>query len=171
MTFEVAVRLTPALRRQAAKRAFSVIRGRSDLILAIVAVFMGILLVAEIGTSIARPETVEAGSPITWVPVLVLVLYAITFSLKRMALHKAEAPEKGDVEATYTVSDEGLRYSIHKSTGLTPWHKFTRLTRFPDVWLLFVDRATVLILPAEKMEGDVGDFVVRRVRESGGKVK
>jgi hypothetical protein len=171
MNVEIAVHLTPEIRRRAAARAFTVLRGRSDFMLAIVAGVMVVVLVLEIILAALHPETVDWGAPLSWMPVMVLGLYAVTQILKRLALRKAEAREKGDVTVKYVVTNDGLRYDTPHGRGTMPWRKFARLARFPEVWLLFVDRATVLILPADQMGGAAGDFVAAKVKENGGRVK
>jgi hypothetical protein len=71
----------------------------------------------------------------------------------------------------YRITDAGLSVPTSSGEVAYPWKQFHRLVRSRAVWLLFHGKATALFLPAEAVAGDVGEFLVSKVRESGGEVK
>jgi hypothetical protein len=77
----------------------------------------------------------------------------------------------GEFEATYRVTDEGIRYETPYACGIYPCRVFHRLLRFSDMWLLYVDHANAIVLPTDRLGEEVRAFLVQKVRECGGEVK
>jgi hypothetical protein len=77
----------------------------------------------------------------------------------------------GDYDMTYGIDDEAIRYQSRFACGLVPWNKCKGLIRRKDIWILCPSGESYLVLPADAMAGNVGEFVLGKVRENGGKVK
>ena len=77
----------------------------------------------------------------------------------------------GEYTQTYIIADDALHVKNPYGQGIAPWCKFEKLHRFDDMWLLFITKAVYYILPVDEMKGEVGDFIISKVRENGGKVK
>jgi len=77
----------------------------------------------------------------------------------------------GEREVAYRATDEALHVSAPEGNMKIPWAVPEKLWRYRDFWLIFIDRVNTYILPADKMAGDLGEFIIRKVRENGGKVK
>jgi hypothetical protein len=77
----------------------------------------------------------------------------------------------GEYTQTYLITDDALQVKNPYAQGAMPWTKFEKLCRFDDMWLLFITKATYYVLPADEMRGEVGEFIIGKVRENGGKVK
>lgn len=77
----------------------------------------------------------------------------------------------GEFEATYRITDEGLHVLTPYFNGLISWSKFRKLHRFKDVWLLTTGPKDVHALPSDSLQGEVGEFLIRKIRESDGKVR
>jgi hypothetical protein len=77
----------------------------------------------------------------------------------------------GEAQVVYNITYEILHITTPQGQMDYPWRVFDRLEKRKDVWLLFYDRRRYLILPAAQMQGEVGEFLVAKVRENGGKVK
>jgi hypothetical protein len=91
--------------------------------------------------------------------------------LRRARWARKQVAQWGEYEATYRMTDEGLHVSTPYFNGVSPWSQFRKLHRFKDVWLLVTGPTDVLALPSESSQGEVGEFVVRRIRENGGEVR
>jgi hypothetical protein len=77
----------------------------------------------------------------------------------------------GTYDVVYQITDEGVETRSPTGNTCMAWDKFEALWRFEDMWLLFFTRAQFFVLPTDKIAGDLGDFVVEKVRANGGKVK
>jgi hypothetical protein len=77
----------------------------------------------------------------------------------------------GEYTQTYIITDDALQVKNPYAQGAMPWSKLEKLCRFDDMWLLFLTKATYYILPVDEMKGEVGEFIIGKVRENGGKVK
>jgi len=77
----------------------------------------------------------------------------------------------GQFEATYRIADDGLHMRTPQGEVMMPWHKFARLVRHHDLWILGVTRDIEYTLPAEKLTPQVREFIVSKIMEHGGKVR
>jgi len=111
----------------------------------------------------------------TFIPIVVWAVVAATlwlFSYSRtMRQARLYVGKWGENEVAYRVADEGLHVSAPHGNAMIPWHVAERVWRYSDLWLVFIDPINTYILPADKVAGEVGDFIISKVRENGGKVK
>ena len=108
------------------------------------------------------------------VPTTLLILFfLLILRIRTRGIRQAlEAANRlGDYDAAYRITDELFETKSPYSSDTLPWRAFVRLERHPEFWLLYCTHATAYVLPAKVMAGAVGEFVMRKVRENGGKVK
>jgi hypothetical protein len=114
-------------------------------------------------------------SPFVWVAAAFVTALCLLLCWlgHRKAVGKAVASQSkwGEFQMVYRITDEGVQFRSPYVSGDYPWRMFERLRRFPDVWFLYVNRLAAFTIPADKVTGEVGDFIARKVRENGGKVK
>lgn len=110
-----------------------------------------------------------------FIPIVLWAVIAATmwlfFYSRTMRLARLYVCKWGEHEVAYRVADEGLHVSAPHGNAMIPWHVAERVWRYSDLWLVFIDPVNIYILPADKVAGKVGDFIVAKVRENGGKVK
>jgi hypothetical protein len=96
-----------------------------------------------------------------------------TYLAYHLSLRKirSRAAALGRGAQVYRITDEGLCVPTATGEAVYPWGQFHGLTRSREVWLLFHGRSSAVFFPAEAMEGEVGEFVTARIRESGGVVR
>ena len=114
----------------------------------------------------------------TWVFAAIVVLSLVELFLELFLLPwlrrrgiRVGFRKFGEYTQTYIITDEAFQVKHPYAQGMVPWCKFEKLHRFDDMWLLFITKAVYYILPADEMKGEVGDFIISKVRENGGKVK
>jgi len=83
----------------------------------------------------------------------------------------AQAAEMRPAHLVYRITDEGLHVPITGGEALYPWKQFRLVVRFPDVWLVFYTKMGALYVPADALAGEAGEFLVRKVREGGGRIE
>jgi hypothetical protein len=114
------------------------------------------------------------GYYITWLLALVVAFSLAQLFLwpwlRKRGIHNSFR-KFGEYTQTYTVTDAAFHVKNPYGQGAVPWCKFEKLHRFDDMWLLFITKAVYYILPVDEMKGEVGDFIISKVRENGGKVK
>ncbi|MDY7010868.1 MAG: hypothetical protein SVV80_08985 [Planctomycetota bacterium] len=69
----------------------------------------------------------------------------------------------------YHVTDERLQIKSSLACSDCKWSAFDRLWRFHDMWLLFCE-SRFWVFPQTVLTEEIGDFIVRKVLESGDKV-
>jgi len=122
-------------------------------------------------------SSIDWSNPRTWLwlPVVpaVLAMAALMLVVRGRYNRAIDAIHSrwGEFEATYRVTDDGVRYETPYAAGMYPCKVFHRLLRFADMWLLYVDHANALVFPTDQLGEDVREFLVRKVRECGGEVK
>ncbi len=77
----------------------------------------------------------------------------------------------GEYQATIRLTDASVYDRSPYAEHDYPWDKFEQVWRFDDVWLLFLSPRLFYLLPADQITPEVGEFIVGKVRENGGKVK
>ena len=102
---------------------------------------------------------------------LVMAGYFLLCYLRAMRRARSEVRKWGEREIVYRVTDEGLHVRTPEGSHLAPWRVFERVLQYKTLWLLFTDSVNCYVLPRDRVSGDVGAFLVRKVREAGGKVK
>jgi hypothetical protein len=128
--------------------------------------FLCVLFVINVVFSPLHPITFAVGGVIA----LAIGWHVVTrFLLARWA--RKQVAQWGEYEATYRITDEGLHISTPYFNGVCPWSQFRKLHRFKDVWLLITGPTDVRALPSDTLQGEVGEFVIRKIRENGGKVR
>jgi len=99
------------------------------------------------------------------------VVYLVVSYLRTMRKTRLGFAQFGERELMYRVTDESLQVESPHGKLAVPWDKFGQLWRFEDAWLLFSAAGSFEIFPANLVKGEVGQFLMRKVRENGGKVK
>lgn len=70
----------------------------------------------------------------------------------------------------YRITDEGLRITTSLVCSDCKWSTFDRIYKFSDMWLLSHGQVMFWVLPKTVLTEETGDFIVKKVIESGGKV-
>jgi hypothetical protein len=173
MDARITVKITDDLRHRVMRNT-SPVKLRGPIIwTALFAAMLSVLLVLYL-EGIAH---VDWSSPQTWVWLSILPAIAATLSLLVFVRHRYNRAVQaihsrwGEFEATYSVTDEGIRYETPYACGIYPCKVFHRLLRFSDMWLLYVDHANAIVLPTDRLGPEVREFLVRKVRECGGEVR
>jgi uncharacterized membrane protein YfcA len=100
--------------------------------------------------------------------VLAIVL-ALAFALRnrksRELLRKLESRA-----ARCTLTEDEMRLQSELGTSTLKWRMLEKVVRGPDVWLFFVGKLQNFALPAEKLAGEPGRFIERRIGAAGGKI-
>jgi hypothetical protein len=166
----IRVKITEDFRRRILRRTASRARWLNVLFLLMLAPIFGSMLLALLFSAVGY-GSINWSDPMAWLPLIVVAAFIAIFFFRRLMMNKWAQSGWGDIEATYRITDEGLRYETQYGQGIYPWRVFCRLREYPDIWLLNIDRANLIALPADQLVGDVGEFILRKVRENGGKVK
>ena len=166
----IRVKITEDFRRRILRRAASRGRWVYFLLLLLFVPILAPMLLAVLFSAVGY-GSIDWLDPMAWVPFIVVPIFVAVFLFRRLAISKSARSGWGDIEATYRITDEGLHYETQYGQGIYPWRVFCRLRKYSDMWLLNIDRANVIALPADQVVGDVGEFILRKVRENGGKVK
>jgi len=77
----------------------------------------------------------------------------------------------GSYDVVFRIDDDGISTKTPTAHSRMTWDKFETLWCLPDIWILYVTKRSFDILPADKVAGEVGDFIVEKVRANGGEVK
>lgn len=97
--------------------------------------------------------------------VLPILLY---FVYLRQGLTKFARMQSKNVELALTESEFMTKSDL--GTVSVPWTTFSKLWRYPDVWLLFFDGNSFMTLPANQLDDEVKTMLIEQIRGSGGKV-
>jgi hypothetical protein len=108
-----------------------------------------------------------------WGIVLWLLVVLVVWLIVRRVMRSKSGGQSpyGEFDIIYRLADDGLHYSTPFSTGVYPYKVMQRLKRFPDLWVIYETRETVIPLPTDKLAPEVREFIVSKVREHGGKVQ
>ena len=68
------------------------------------------------------------------------------------------------------LSEQGLEVENDRGCARIPWGEVVRLWRLRDVWLLFISKDAYVPIPARQLQGEIAEFITRRVAERGGRV-
>ena len=140
------------------------------LFLALMVVAAALLLFICIKGFFAGPDWWIAGAPdgILLLLMMLVLGWSYVWMLRNATSHVAKF---GEQQAVYEITDEHLRCETETGSERFPWRAFDAVWRYPDMWLLFYNPVNMLILPADQITPEVGEFIVGKVRENGGKVK
>ena len=72
-------------------------------------------------------------------------------------------------EAEFGFGGDAFAVTYGLSHGQIPWSQVTKLWRYPEGWLLFVDNY-FYTLPLADLGTDVQDYILNRVRAAGAKI-
>ena len=84
---------------------------------------------------------------------------------------QAHFQKYGPYDLVFRIEDNGVATKTPTSQSHTTWDKFETLWRLPDMWILYITKLSFVILPADKVAGALGEFIIEKVRENGGTVK
>ncbi len=73
-------------------------------------------------------------------------------------------------ESTFRFGDDEVSIQSELGESRVKWKVFTKVWRFPEVWLLFSGDRSYVTLPTQPLSPDVKQFIITKVEENGGKV-
>jgi hypothetical protein len=73
-------------------------------------------------------------------------------------------------EAILEFDEDRLRINSDLGNSELKWEMFTEVWCLSDFWLLFVSQAQFITLPLADIDADAREFVLAKVRSSGGKI-
>jgi len=132
----------------------------------VAAVFLSSLILAIFSDSDWWASSVIYGVVLLGGALVLTWIYSRALRMARFHVAKF-----GEPQAVYEITDEHLRYETETGSERFPWRAFDAVWRYRDMWLLFYNPVNMLILPADQITPEVGEFIVGKVRENGGKVK
>ena len=71
---------------------------------------------------------------------------------------------------TFVFDDVGMSVKSEAGSGSLKWELLPRLWQFPDAWLLFTSKNTYSTFPIADVPDEVKDFIVSKMKETGGKI-
>ena len=99
---------------------------------------------------------------------IVILLVMTALSAKERALKYArKLPTR---KARCIITDESITMENALATSMLHWPLVESVVRAPDVWLFFLSKEQLFVLPADKLGAEVGAFVEGRVTAAGGKM-
>lgn len=105
------------------------------------------------------------GSVLVFSIAFVVALYVVHY---RNALYKLNA--LSSQQATLEASETSLSLSSAAGTATLPWSAVSEVWRFKTCWLLVLSKSQFVTLPLASLPPELAEFVLSRVRASGGKV-
>lgn len=163
MDATITVRMDTALRRRVAQRG---IGRRPWIVLICFAVVVGISIATQFvwfGEDAIVCAVPLAGAVVMSCTLLLWTTY--------WAVRSAANTKRGDLDTVYRITEDGIHHQCAYETGILPWHVVERVRRFPDMWLIYQDKVNAHVLPTDQLTAEVQEFIIRKVRENGGKVQ
>ena len=162
MRHEFSYEVTEELSRAATRRFFAkVITWRVPVV--VIIYFALVALLAATGYS-----RIIVGFFLGAISLLMIIVVAAY--LYRRHLASGLLKTLSDHSATCVLDDERLVLRTAMGTTNLAWPLIQRVVRGNRVWLLYLAGQPIW-LPAGPLDGEAGDFLVERVRASGGKVE
>jgi len=72
---------------------------------------------------------------------------------------------------SYELSEEFMKAKSALGSVELKWESFKGIWIFPEVWLLMIDKANYMTLPADQISNEIKEFLKRKIISVGGKVK
>jgi hypothetical protein len=94
-----------------------------------------------------------------------IVVYVVHY---RRSLQKFRQMDKP--QATFHAEESSFTMSSDIGTTTLQWSAVKELWQFPSVWLFLYSKAQFTTLPLACLSPETREYIVRRIRESGGKV-
>jgi hypothetical protein len=155
----VTLHYTPALVRRA---AFAYVRrglGRGGWVaLAVSVATLGYLVLSERDSWLAGAASGVGAA-------FFLFLVGLYFLHYRQGM--AKLARMGEPHAVLQLTDSNLVVASQAGSSSIPWGTFTDLWRFPDFWLLIVDKGQFMTLPLSDLTEDARSFIVSRLGANG----
>ena len=102
------------------------------------------------------------------------VLLSFLFGVAAYRIFLARPLEKfwklNDAAATFRFSDTGIGVESAIGTTEISWTFIEKIWMFADVWLIFYPKQGYSTLPVAGLDEELKQFILSRVRESGGKI-
>ncbi|MEO7875163.1 MAG: YcxB family protein [Dokdonella sp.] len=133
--------------------------------------FLGALALVAVGliVSLCNGDTSWVvgvlGSVLVFAIAFVVALYVVHY---RNALYKLNA--LGSKPATLEASETSLSLSSAAGTATLPWAAVSDVWQFKTCWLLVLSKSQFVTLPLASLPPELAQFVLARVRASGGNV-
>ena len=100
---------------------------------------------------------------------LVILLVMTALSAQERALKYArKLPTR---KARCVITDESITMENALATSMLHWPLVESVVRAPDVWLFFLSKEQLFVLPADRLAAEVGAFIEGRVTAAGGKMQ
>lgn len=103
-----------------------------------------------------------------------VLIAGILFPLALFAVHYRNTFQKlkamGSPQATLEASDSALSLSSGAGSASIPWTAITEIWQLKGCWLLLLSRSQFFTLPLADLTPALKDFILAKVRASGGKV-
>jgi hypothetical protein len=96
-------------------------------------------------------------------------LHALFFVHYRNSVHKFRALGNAP-RAELTATASTLSFSSAAGTASMPWSSVCEVWRFPTFWLLLFSKAHFVTLPLADVSPELQEFILERVRATGGKI-
>lgn len=103
-----------------------------------------------------------------------LILLVLLFVLSRLSAAEqarrfaAKLPTRA---ARCSFTEEAMTVENALATSVLKWPVVQKVVRGPDVWLFFLARGQFMVLPADKLQAEVGAFIESRVTAAGGRMQ
>lgn len=98
---------------------------------------------------------------VTWLQYISAYVHYRSHSMKW--LRDAE-----DLTLSYTFSDDGVAVSSERASSQVKWRTLDKLWRYPDMWLLVIQRTQFFVLPTRSMPEDLQAAIERWMRLGAG---
>ena len=132
----------------------------------IMVLFLGVLIAGEL--MVGKTDWMFGALVVVFV-MAVGINVAIYFRRINAAVSQLRKTEGATV--AFEFSDERFKASSSMGSTELKWEAFKELWIFPKVWLLMLNRAIYLSLPADQLNEDVKRFLKQKIAALGGKIK
>ena len=69
------------------------------------------------------------------------------------------------------ITEEAMTVEYALAMSVLKWPIVQKVVRAPDVWLFYLARGQFMVLPADRLAGEVGAFIESRVTAAGGRMR
>lgn len=161
MDYHITVTYNEQLINEAAKRFWMRLVGRKFL--------LGVLIfLVACGLWFLDSKTWYTATLVALALIFLFIAVATFFVNRRRSLsifREMESPT-----ASWRFTEENIAVESDVAKAEYKWNIVKKLWRFDDVWLLLYANQTYSTLPIADVPEEVKDFIVRKVRSTGGKI-
>ncbi len=104
----------------------------------------------------------------SWSVFVIIVVLSLVNYTRYMRNSMRIRSKLEDHSVSCRFSNQGVSISSELGSSELKWRAFEKLWKHSDLWFLFMDKNQFLILPTDKLDEDLRDFIEHCIRLTGG---